>query len=250
MNDILTVIFCITSGLDKDDELTEEMKARPHVPFLAKFIELQGLMIHHNSALTQSHPYASSPITWPFVIRGISFWEKKDGLKQIYLMGHPTTWILSILGLTIYVMMWILDRFFLHRGYDDWGPNCRRWWDRSLGFLFIAWVLHYIPFFLMGRMLFLHHYLPAYIITVIMMATLFDYLGRQPLTPSMNKVLRMHEWHEGQGNIIFHSFCVILISVSIYFYVYFMPLTYGTGFDSLEMLRARKWFKSWDLQHA
>lgn len=105
-------------------------------------------MIRHNNALTSSHPYSSSPITWPFVVRGISFWEKKDGLKQIYLLGHPFTWWFSIFGVLLYAAMWILDRILLQRGIDDFGANVRQYWDRSIGFLCITWVLHWVPFFL------------------------------------------------------------------------------------------------------
>ena len=60
-----------------------------HMPFLSKFFELLKRMISSNNSLTNKHPYQSDPITWPFVIRGISFWEKAEGLKQIYLIGNP-----------------------------------------------------------------------------------------------------------------------------------------------------------------
>jgi C-terminal four TMM region of protein-O-mannosyltransferase len=60
-------------GVDIDDP-KDDAGNKKDMPFLAKFFELQGLMIHHNSALTQSHPYSSAPISWPFVVRGISFW--------------------------------------------------------------------------------------------------------------------------------------------------------------------------------
>jgi dolichyl-phosphate-mannose-protein mannosyltransferase len=184
------------------------------------------------------------------MIRGISFWEKKEGLKQIYLFGNPFTWIVSLLGVLIYAIMWVLDRFLLHRGVYDFGPNLRRWWDRSLGFLLITWFMHYIPFFIMGRMLFLHHYLPAFIRSVILTCTLIDFLGRQPQNPNMTKILQMSKWQTGQGTLAFHSFSILVIGLAIGVYVFFMPLTYGTGFDSLHALRSRKWFKSWDLQHS
>lgn len=29
--------------------------------------------------------------------------------------------------------------------------------------LFIAWAIHYLPFFLMGRVLYFHHYFPAFV---------------------------------------------------------------------------------------
>ena len=241
----------IVNNTDIDDPPPKNTTT--YIPFMKKWAELQALMIKHNAALTQSHPYASAPITWPFVVRGISFWEKKEGFKQIYLLGNPVSWWLSILGLMVYVCMWVIDRTLLHRGMDDFGINIRRWWDRSMGFLFIAWAFHWIPFFLMGRMLFLHHYLPAFIITVMLTATLIDFFGRMSrnsATHHMKTIIPMNKWMVSQGSLFYHIFIIALTAVVVVSFIYFMPLSYGTGFPSRELLRTRKWFKSWDLQHA
>jgi dolichyl-phosphate-mannose-protein mannosyltransferase len=128
------------------EEAKEETKTQ--LSFMRKFIELQALMLHHNSQLTKSHPYSSAPITWPFVIRGISFWETSEGLKQIYLLGNPFAWFafwsfnirwLAIIGPLLYAVMWVIDRLFLQRGIDDFGIPVRKWWDRALGFQLLAW---------------------------------------------------------------------------------------------------------------
>lgn len=60
--------------------------------FFSKFIQLQDLMFAHNAGLTASHPYASSPSSWPFAKKGISFWTLNDGHKQIYLVGNLVGW--------------------------------------------------------------------------------------------------------------------------------------------------------------
>jgi dolichyl-phosphate-mannose-protein mannosyltransferase len=39
-------------------------------------------------------------------------------------------------------------------------------------------LMHWVPFFLMGRMLFLHHYMPAFIFSVCLTITLFDFVFR------------------------------------------------------------------------
>jgi dolichyl-phosphate-mannose-protein mannosyltransferase len=136
----------IVNGSDIDDPPKVDTVTK--LPFLYKFLELSAKMIHHNNALTSSHPYASSPITWPFVVRGVSFWEKKEGIKQIYMLGHPFTWWFAIFSIFLYGAMWIMDRLLLHRGIDDFGANVRQYWDRSIGFLLVAWGFHWIPFFL------------------------------------------------------------------------------------------------------
>ena len=49
-------------------------------------------MFAHNAGLTASHPYASSPSSWPFAKKGISFWTQNEGHKQIYLVGNLVGW--------------------------------------------------------------------------------------------------------------------------------------------------------------
>lgn len=47
-------------------------------------------------------------------------------------------------------------------------------YDRLCGFLTIGWALHYVPFFLMSRQLFLHHYLPALYFAILLLSAVFD----------------------------------------------------------------------------
>jgi dolichyl-phosphate-mannose-protein mannosyltransferase len=207
-------------------------------------------MIHHNNALTKSHPYSSAPITWPFVIRGISFWETKEGLKQIYLLGNPFAWWVAIAGPFLYGAMWVIDRLLLRRGIDDFGPSARGWWDRAIGFLLIAWFLHWGPFFLMGRMLFLHHYMPAYIFSALATTALIDFLFRDFVRPlwKIGEKIPMRTWR-GPVTTTYVIFACALSAIVLFGFYYFSPLCYGLGFPDLKTLRAHKWFPTWDLQY-
>lgn len=51
-------------------------------------------------------------------------------------------------------------------------------YDRLCGFLVLGWFLHYFPFFLMSRQLFLHHYFPALYFAVRSIRLLLFPLGR------------------------------------------------------------------------
>ncbi|KAJ3125832.1 hypothetical protein HK101_005847, partial [Irineochytrium annulatum] len=97
----------IVNGKEIDDDVTSSGAAK-HPPrtlsFLSKFIELHNLMIHHNAGLTTSHPYSSRPHTWPLVLRGISFWETRPTLQQIYLLGNPLVWWSAIAGCGAFVL--------------------------------------------------------------------------------------------------------------------------------------------------
>lgn len=68
-----------------------------------KFAELQLLMLQHNAGLTASHPYASGPINWPFLLNGISFWTDNDAKQQIYFAGNPVGWWMCVMALSVFV---------------------------------------------------------------------------------------------------------------------------------------------------
>ncbi|KAJ3176165.1 hypothetical protein HK101_010497 [Irineochytrium annulatum] len=249
----------IVNGTEIGETKETKKEIKRVLPFLSKFFELQSLMISHNAGLTTPHPYSSTPATWPFVIRGISFWEVKDGLKQIYLIGNPLVWWTAITGTLMYMAMWILDRILLRRGIDDFGPAIRRWWDRSIGFLVVAWALHWLPFFLMGRMLFLHHYLPSFIFSTLVATALIEFVGRvvmeDPVKVAGGDVVLAERipykaWMRRRTSVVYVSVLVALLGAYTWAFVYFAPLCYGNGFEDVEQIRARKWLKSWDLQHA
>ncbi|KAI9208354.1 Dolichyl-phosphate-mannose-protein mannosyltransferase-domain-containing protein [Polychytrium aggregatum] len=239
-------------GFEPEEETVHE--APPKLSFLQKFLELQQLMIQHNAGLTTPHPYSSTPITWPFVLRGISFWETKEGLKQIYLLGNPLIWWLAIVCTFLYMMLWIIDQILLRRGIDDYGAHVRRWWGNTAGYLLLAWLLHYLPFFLMGRCLFLHHYLPSFIFSVMLTAVMFDFIGRVVSEEAANRRTDyrtpMSKWMKKQAGVIYTITTVVTLAICIGSFFFFAPLTYGTGFPDQATLRTRKWFDSWDLQHA
>ncbi|KAJ3410512.1 hypothetical protein HDV05_003669 [Chytridiales sp. JEL 0842] len=251
----------IVNGTEIDEiQEKKEKSNKPRLTFVQKFVELQSAMISHNAGLTASHPYASSPGIWPFVIRGISFWEIKDELKQIYLLGNPLVWWFTITLTLVYPVLYVLDRLAWRRGYDILGEARRRWWDRSTGFFFIAWALHWLPFFLMGRQLFLHHYLPSFIYSCVVSTLVLEFLFRAAFVDPIAllkgdvkaaETLPMKAWlTTKRSGLVYIAFLVVLTGVFTYSFWYFAPLVYGISFGSVEDVRARKWLTSWDLQHA
>jgi dolichyl-phosphate-mannose-protein mannosyltransferase len=86
--------------------------------FFSKFGELQLLMLQHNAGLTASHPYASNPINWPFLLSGISFWTDGDAQKQVYLIGNVVGWWSCVVALSIYVGIIGADLLARRRGIE------------------------------------------------------------------------------------------------------------------------------------
>lgn len=97
--------------------LKEEKKVK-HLPFYVKYLELQRAMFYHNNALTASHPYATLPYQWPFLLRGVSFWTQDSTKQQIYFLGNPIGyWVTSAL-LAVFAGILGADQLSLRRGMD------------------------------------------------------------------------------------------------------------------------------------
>jgi len=100
-------------------------------------------------------------------------------------------------------------------------------YDSLCGFLFIGWSLHYIPFFIMGRQLFLHHYLPALYFAILLSCCIFDLVSS-----SLRPRLRL-------------QIAVFFIILAIWNFQYFSPLAYGNPWTKQKCQKA-KWLKTWD----
>jgi dolichyl-phosphate-mannose-protein mannosyltransferase len=106
-------------SLPADDErLKREPRKVKHIAFLRKYFELQRAMFFHNNALTSSHPYASEPISWPFLLRGVSFWTHDDTRQQIYFLGNPLGWWITSTILAVFAGILGADQLSLRRGVD------------------------------------------------------------------------------------------------------------------------------------
>ena len=75
-------------------------------------------MLQHNAGLTASHPYASNPINWPFLISGISFWTDNKEQRQIYFIGNIFGWWTCAVALSVYVGILGADLLARRRGVE------------------------------------------------------------------------------------------------------------------------------------
>ncbi|KAF9367627.1 hypothetical protein CPB97_005497, partial [Podila verticillata] len=193
--------------------------------FLGKFIELNKVMWTTNAGLVESHPYDSRPSSWPLLRRGISFWGKEQ--KHIYLIGNWFTWGISTASIVLYAAIRGLLLIRDKRGFKDDLLGLREYYELTGGFFFMAWAFHYLPFFLMGRQLFLHHYLPALYFAILLLSVTFD-LGLR-FMPSRARVVAL----------------ILFASAAIYVFRMMSPLTYGFEWTRSQC-EATKMQKSWD----
>lgn len=234
-----TWIFDRVHNVPPGSEL--EMKRRtinqgeplPRRPFFTDYLELQGRMFKSNNQLTATHPYMSSPHTWPLLTRGISFWSsKKEGDQaQIYLVGNFVGWYLINLAVLLFIGLYVFDQLATLRQFQWISPYARQKLNTTLLWLFLGWAFHYLPFFLMGRQLFLHHYLPAQISGSLLVGGLVDLITGQSDEPqgrfSENRVIQVVAY--------------TLIAAEVAMFVYWSPFVYGLHLSGAAV-RAREWF--------
>lgn len=91
----------------------------------------------------------------------------------------------------------------------------------------MGWALHYFPFYLMARQLFLHHYFPALWFSILMCCGVFDLV-----TSSLRPRVRLY-------------IAAGLLALAIWSFSYFSPLAYGGPWTRGQCERAR-WLKTWD----
>ncbi|WVR06165.1 hypothetical protein IAU60_003195 [Kwoniella sp. DSM 27419] len=178
-----------------------------------------------NAALTERHAYDSRPQSWPVLRRGINFWVKDH--RQVYLIGNPVIWWSSSLAIAAYLGLRALLVIRAKRGYRDLSKPKIAFYDEVCSSLVIAWALHYLPFFLMQRQLFLHHYLPALYFAVLLFCAVFDYV-----TSSIRPRTRV-------------QVAAVILIVAIWSWSHWSPLAYAGEWTKGKCEKG-KWLSSWD----
>ena len=72
-----------------------------------KVWELNRTMYASNSGIRATHPWQSSWWSWPFLPRGVSFWEMRseDRISRIYLLGVPFFWWMLIVAAILFLVI-------------------------------------------------------------------------------------------------------------------------------------------------
>lgn len=155
-----------------------------------------------------------------------------------------------------------------------WGPGTRSRLYNSTGFFFLCWAAHYLPFYLMGRQLFLHHYLPAHLASALVTGALLEFIfnvdpidvveqqqsnsqggkaGAKKGNVSTRETAQRHFTSRQrlgpQSLLALWAAAGVVLTVVIGGWWFFLPLTYGKPGLSTEQVVARKWL-GYDLHFA
>ncbi|KAG0343686.1 hypothetical protein BG004_005079 [Podila humilis] len=221
--------------------------------FILKFLELQSKMISHNAGLTASHPYQSGPIEWPFLIKGISFWTQSDTRKQIYLLGNPLGMWMAIGSIAVIVGIAGADILSRRRGFYPLNQDVQRRFYASTWFLMIGWGLHYFPFFLMGRALFLHHYMPALVFSYMLLAAVHGFIFVDGVDGPVSDPGPETRPRRAQRAVVTTAAYVsagVIALLHLASFLYFAPMSYGTSPLDVDAIGHRKWLPKWEFHFA
>ncbi|ORX72966.1 PMT-domain-containing protein [Linderina pennispora] len=198
---------------------------------LQKIWEYNKHMAESNESLTGDHPFAARPQHWPWLRRGTAYWGGRG--KFIYQLGNPIIWWSSLaaclLFLAIRPVLFLLDKRHIHPTLG----GQRSKYLSGAGFFTVAWLCHYVPFYLMGRELFIHHYFPALWMAIMVLAFTVDLVSAR-----MPKLIR---W----------SMYIAVLAAVLYAFQVFSFITYARTWDKETCVKS-KWLKTWDFdcEHA
>ncbi|XP_078090716.1 protein O-mannosyl-transferase 2 isoform X2 [Mustelus asterias] len=127
-------------------------------------LESHVVMIRGNSGLKpKDNELTSKPWHWPINYQGLRFSGTNETEYRVYLLGNPVIWWLNLCSLILYMILLSIAAIYMQRGYKP----VQRVRERACiirsgaSLVLLGWLLHYLPFYLMGRILYYHHYFPA-----------------------------------------------------------------------------------------
>uniref|UniRef100_A0A8C1PDM7 Protein O-mannosyl-transferase 2 n=1 Tax=Cyprinus carpio TaxID=7962 RepID=A0A8C1PDM7_CYPCA len=142
--------------------------------FLEVLWESHIVMIRGNSGLKpKDNEMNSKPWHWPINYQGLRFSGVNETEYRVYLLGNPVIWWLNLLSLALFVLMLTVASLAKQRGVKMEGMrkvHCHTLMEGG-GMLLLGWLLHYLPFYIMGRILYYHHYFPAMLFSSMLTGT-------------------------------------------------------------------------------
>ena len=221
----------------------EAIQAHTQQPsFISKLMESQWVMAENNNNLKPKEGEITSlPFHWPFNYMGQHF---SAGNHRVYLLGNPIIFWTNLALIFCYVLALVLFLCAMQRKIKL-SPAIIQLCDTYLGsglMLLMGWGLHYLPFYLMGRVLYFHHYFPALMFSCMLSATTLD------LTFKLLSISFLSE----HNSVLFRSFLTSsTVALLGYSFSLFMPLSYGMGdLKSNEpgsLLHGLRWVDAWDI---
>ena len=134
---------------------------RPENTSLKDFWDLQLRMYNYHANLEATHPFTSPWYLWPLGIKPVWYYQGdvRDGyIASIVAHSNPIIWWAGIVGILYAFKEAIVER------------------EKQYTFLSIAILAVYLPYILVGRIMFLYHYFPVVPLMILALVGLLKVL--------------------------------------------------------------------------
>jgi dolichyl-phosphate-mannose-protein mannosyltransferase len=199
-------------------------------PFFHDFVHLNVAMMTSNNALVpdpdKQDDLASQWWQWPLLHVGLRMCGWDDKIVKYFLLGNPLVYWGSTLslGLVGLVVAWYTLRW--QRGFKDLSSTEVDQIHYSGIYPIIGWFLHYLPFVIMARVTYVHHYYPALYFAIISFGFLVDWCVRN------------------RNSTVQSAVYGFLYTVIIGLYILFIPICWGMVGPHKEY-GYMKWLDTW-----
>ncbi|KAF9364865.1 Protein O-mannosyltransferase 2 [Mortierella sp. NVP85] len=203
--------------------------------FWKDFWHLNVAMMTSNNALIpdpdKEDVLASNPSQWPLLAVGLRMCGWSDDKVKFYLLGNPIAWWGGTASLAVFALTLAYYIVRRQRRIQDISPGQWEQFQYVGKVLMGGWFLHYLPFCIMGRVTYLHHYFPALYFTLLLFSFNLDhFLSR----PSVSARTRMVVWG-------------LAFTAVIGTFLFFWDVSYGIRGPASPQMKNRQWRAAWNI---
>lgn len=224
-------------GIENHREIEPFEREYHSYNFFSKWSELQKAMFMYNNDLSADHTFASHPSTWPLCLNGVLYWTKAADRNQIYFIGNILAWWFEVFSMLLYVVLIIFCVCLPRYTNKLITKDTREVICGPLAFFFVGWACHYFPFYFMQRQKFLHHYLPAQMITCLFTAVFWE-----TIILNSDKNLERNKTKTTLMRRKLTSYYIFILVPVISCFLFYAPIIYGWPTLEPEQIRQREWF--------
>ncbi len=192
-------------------------------------------MMTSNNALVpdpdKQDDLASQWWQWPLLHVGLRMCGWDDKIVKYFLLGNPLVYWGSTAGLGVFAALVVWYTLRWQRGYAELSQADIDQIHYAGLYPVIGWFLHYLPFVIMARVTYVHHYYPALYFAILTFGFLADWFLR-------NRKAAVQWGVYG-----------VLDATVIGLYVFFMPICWGMVGPN-KQYSYMKWFDSWRMADA
>jgi dolichyl-phosphate-mannose-protein mannosyltransferase len=195
------------------------------------------------------HPYCSSLLTWPFMLRPVSYFyqlasslqeampmtgpplpfDKAKYIYSVYAMGNPPLWWATTVAIALIIgkTLWQMTRTgwqTIKASAQSLRPSSPEHHYLPL-YLTTNYAAHLLPWLSISRCAFLYHYMPAYLFSSLALAWILAIW-----LPSKNSPLRI--------------LSLVVIALSMLGFLFWLPFYLGLPITPREW-QWHTWFPSW-----